>query len=82
MDYQEIIKQLIELEEYFDEGRKKAYKLRIEIQGSDSPAPLEEHETEEAKLAKLLSKKPNGKPSDKKRSSDKTDDEDRVSVVE
>ena len=70
MDYQEIIKQLIELEKYFEEGQKKAYSIRVQIQGTDSPTPLEENEDEEAKLAKLLSKKVNEKSSTKKDSSD------------
>ena len=70
MDYQEIIKQLLEIEDYFEEGRKRAYNLRMQIEGNDSSAPLPEHENEEAKLEKLLSKKANGKASEKKDSTE------------
>lgn len=66
MDYQEIIKQLLELEDYFEEGRKRAYNLRMQIEGNESSAPLPEHENEERKLEKLLSKKANGEVSDKR----------------
>ena len=69
MDYQEIIKELIELEAYFEEGWKRTYKLRMQLEGNDTSDPLQEDENEEAKLAKLLGKKANGKPSDKKDSS-------------
>ncbi len=81
MDYQEIMKQLIEIEEYFEEGRKRVYNLRMQIGSTDSGAPLQENESEEAKLAKLLSKKANGKSSGKKDSPDKTV-EDQSSVAE
>ena len=74
MDYQEIIKQLVELEEYYEEGRKKVYNIRMQIESTGAAAPLEEHESEEAKLANLLGKKTNGKSSSKK-DSDKNDDE-------
>ena len=57
MEHQEIIKQLIELEEYFEEGRKKAYNLRTQIENVDSSNPLQHEENEEAKLEKLLGKK-------------------------
>jgi len=73
MDYQDIIKQLIELEEYFEEGRKKAYNIRMQIDSNASPAPLQEGSNEEAKLAKLLSKKANGISSDEKDSEKKDD---------
>ena len=74
MDYQEIIKQLLALEEYLEEGRKKAHDIRMQIESTDTPpASLQEDISEEAKLAKLLSKKENGKSSNKKGSSDKTE---------
>ena len=66
MDYQEIIKQLLELEDYFEEGRKRVYNLRMQIEDNESSSPVPEHENEEAKLEKLLSKKTNEKASDKK----------------
>ena len=66
MDYQEIIKQLLALEEYLEEGRKKAHEIRMQIESTDTPAPLQEDISEEAKLAKLLGKKENGKSSNKK----------------
>ena len=59
MDYQEIIKQLIELEQYFEEGRKKTNNLRAQIENVDSSVASQDEESEEAKLQKLLSKKVN-----------------------
>ena len=74
MDHQEIIKQLLALEEYLEEGRKKAHDIRMQIESTDPPpASLQEDISEEAKLARLLGKKENGKSSNKKGSSDKTE---------